>query len=176
MIPALLAAAVFTTASAAQEVIDVHASAGVLVPVDGSGTLPIGGLGIGAAVSDQDLLRLRVLGAPLDRVTVRPPREGFGWGTLLELEHRFGSPARIVPVWTGSVGFVAAESPGPSAGNLTQLALHTSAGFSIACTPPGPTGALRLTPVMGVAPRLFADDRLLSAVGPTFEVRVGWGP
>ena len=35
----------------AEEVINVHTSAGVLVPADGSGTLPIGGVGIGASGS-----------------------------------------------------------------------------------------------------------------------------
>ncbi len=74
------------------DVIDVHTSAGVMVPTVGHGSVPVAGVGLGTALSAQDTVRLRVLGAP-------PPQSSGAdaapaWGSLLELEHRFHPAAR----------------------------------------------------------------------------------
>ena len=155
---------------ALHDVIDVHTSVGVMVPSVGSGSVPVAGLGLGTALSAQDTVRLRVLGASPQSSGADPAPV---WGSLLELEHRFHPAARVQLVGVWAAGFAAAPSPVSGHRQQVELALHTGLGFRISLQEPREAGGFHLTPVMGVAPRLLHADRLLSIAGPTLGLRLG---
>lgn len=169
MLPAALAAP-------AADVIDVHVSSGILVPRSGGGTVPVGAVGLGTPLGDHATVRLRLLATPLDATTPKPVDGVVAWGAMLELEHRLGLNDRLDPLWIGSAGFAAADRTPPDAANFTALALHTGVGFALGLGPPphdGSGATWTLTPILGVAPRLFAAGGLVDVVGPTLELRLG---
>jgi len=169
---ALALSAVVGSASADPGVIDVHGSGGALVPVEGTGTVPVGALGVALGISEVHSLGLRLLGAP-------PSDTAAGttsWGTVVELRRTVDLVGRLRPIGVVSGGFVAATPPGPDTPNLVRPALHAGVGFEL-------VGGLSqsswtLAPVLGVAPQLFTNDRLLSVYAPTVELRIGgrWPP
>jgi len=172
-----LAAVILTTglvqAAEPSSVIDVHVSGGVLVPVEHTGTVPVGALSVGTWVKEDLAVRLRMLGAPPPVPEDGVASDAFTWGVMAELQKAWGIHPRLDPFWTVSAGFVASDRQGSEESNLTSFAVHGGLGFEARLQPDDENRGWTVSPVLGIAPQLLTEDRLIAFVGPTAEVRLG---
>ena len=161
-------------AAESQSVIDVHISGGVVVPVEQSGSVSVGAVSIGTWVQDDLAVRLRMLGSPPPVPASGIISDSWTWGMMVELQKSWGLSARLDPFWTISSGFVASDRSGVDSKNFATVAMHGGLGFSARLSPSDGLGGWTISPVLGVAPRLFAKDQLVDFVGPTAEIRLGY--
>ena len=167
-------AAAYAAADAPEITTDTQVTAGVLVPVRGSGTLPIGGISAGARLNEHQAVRFRLLGAPLSGAYSDDLDAPVAWGAAVEWEHRWALHGGPRPFWTASGGFAVVH---PSADRpQVHPALHTGLGFAWSLNAANETPRWTVAPVIGLSPRFLSEEDLLSLVGPTLEIRLGRGP
>lgn len=157
-----------------ENVIDVHVSAGLVVPVEHTGTVSVAAVSMGTWVHDDLALRLRLLGSTPPVPDNSALSDALTWGMMVELQKSWGLNSRLDPFWTLSSGFIASDQAEVTSQNVAAFALHGGLGFAARLqSTEGPEG-WTVSPVLGVAPRLLADDALVAFVGPTAEVRLGY--
>jgi hypothetical protein len=176
MIATVTAMVFISTAHAedAQSVIDVHASGGVVVPMEQSGSVPVGAISIGTWVQEDLAVRLRLLSSTPPVPADGQVSDAWTWGMMIEMQKTWGVTPRLDPFWTVSAGFVASDRKADASPNLAALAVHGGIGFAARLKPSEGPKSWTISPVLGVAPRLLSEDQLVAFVGPTAEVRLGY--